>query len=64
MCMLRQECSLSMLHRNCKKMHGGVRLGGLSMPNIMHMPFYVKPRGIKKSPITYMVKIELTYISA
>ena len=30
---LRQGCSLSMLHRTYEKMHGGVRLGGLSMPN-------------------------------
>ena len=39
MCMLRQGCSLSMLHRTCKKVHGGIRLGGLGMPNIMHMFF-------------------------
>ena len=38
-----------------KELHGGVRLGGLSMPNIMCMPFYFKPRGIKKYPILYMV---------
>ena len=55
MYMLRQGCSLSMLHRTCEKLHGGVKLGGLSMPNIMHVPFYFKPRGIKKNPIPYMV---------
>ena len=32
MCMYRQGCSLSMLHRTCEKLHWGVRLGGLSMP--------------------------------
>ena len=37
--MLRQGCSLSILHRTCEKLHGGVRLGGLSIPNIMHMLF-------------------------
>ena len=51
MCMLRQGCSLSMLQRTCEKMHGGVRFGGLSMPNILHMPFYFKPRGVKKYSI-------------
>ena len=55
MCMLRQECSLSMLHTTYAKLHGGVRLGGLSMPNIMCMPFYFKPKGIKKNSIPYMV---------
>ena len=34
--MLRQGCSLSILHRTCEKVHGGVRLGGLGMPNILH----------------------------
>ena len=37
--MLRQGYSLSMLHRICEKLYGGVRLGGLSMHNIMHMLF-------------------------
>ena len=32
MCMLRQWCSLNMLHRTCEYMHWGARLGGLSMP--------------------------------
>ena len=49
--MLRQRCSLSMLHRTCEKLHGVVTLSGLSMPNIMHMPFYFKPRSVKKYPI-------------
>ena len=50
--MLRQGCSLSMLHRTCEKLHWGVRLGGLGMPNILCMPFYFKCSGIKKySPI-------------
>ena len=53
--MLREGCSLSMLHRICEKLQGGIRLGGLSMPNIMHMPFYFKPRGIRKYPIPYVV---------
>ena len=37
--MLRQGCSLIMLLRPCEKLHGDVRLGGLNMTNIMHMPF-------------------------
>ena len=37
--MLSQECSQSMLHRMCEKLYGGVMLGGLSMPNILCMPF-------------------------
>ena len=53
--MLSQEYSLSMLHRTCEKLHGGVRLGALSMPNILYMPFYFKPRGIKENPIPLMV---------
>ena len=36
--MLRQGCSLGMLHRTCENVHGGVRLGGLGMPNILCMP--------------------------
>ena len=51
MCMLRQRCSLSMLHRTCEKVHGGVRLGGLGMPNNLHMPFHFKPRGVKRNSI-------------
>ena len=48
--MLQQGCTLSMFHRTCEKLHGGVglvaRLGGgirlvvLSMPNILFKPFY------------------------
>ena len=30
---VRQGCSLSMFHRTCEKLHGDVRLGGLSMPS-------------------------------
>ena len=55
MYMLRQKCSLSMAHRTCEYVHGGVRLGGLGMPNIVCMPFYFKPRGIKKYSISHMV---------
>ena len=55
MCMLRQGCSLSMLHRTCENVHGGVRLCGLGMPNILCMLFYFKPRGIKKYSIPFMV---------
>ena len=53
--MLKQGCSVSMLHRTCEKVHGGLRLAGLGMPNIMCMPFYFMPRGIKKDSIPYMV---------
>ena len=63
MCLLRQECSLSMLHRTRENVTGGVRLGGLGMPNILCMPFYFEPRGINKYSIPYMVQIELIYIS-
>ena len=34
---------------------GGVRLGGQGMPNIMHIPFYFKPRGLKKNSIPNMM---------
>ena len=62
MCMLRQGCSLRMLHRTCENVHGVLGWVGLGMPNILHLPFYFKPRGIKKYSIPYMVQIELTYI--
>ena len=52
--MLREACSLSTLYRTCENVHGGVRLGGLGMPNILHIPFYFKPRDIKKYSIPYM----------
>ena len=55
MCILRQGCSLSMLHRTCEKVHGGVRLGGLRLPNIMYMPCYLNPGDINKYPIPYRV---------
>ena len=55
MCMLRQRHSLSMLHRTCEKVHWGVRLGGYGIPNILCMPLYFNPRGIKKYSIPYMV---------
>ena len=29
---------------------GGVWLGGLSMLNSLHMPFYFKPRAVKEEP--------------
>ena len=44
--MLKQWCSLSMLQRFCENMHGGVALGGLSMPNewcTLCMSIYFKP---------------------
>ena len=46
MCMLRQWCSLSMLHRTCENMYRDVRLGRLNMPNgwcTLHMLIYFKP---------------------
>ena len=48
MYMLRQGCFLSMLLRTCEKVHGGIRLAGLGMPNILCIPFYFKPMDIKK----------------
>ena len=33
MCMLRQGCSLSMLHRTCEKLHGG--LGWFSIMGVL-----------------------------
>ena len=66
MCILRQWCSLSMLHRSCENMYGGVGFGGLSMLNgwcSLWMPIYFKPWGIEKYSVPYMVQIELTYIS-
>ena len=65
MCKLRQWCSLSMLHRTCENMHGGVALGGLSKHNRWYtlcMPIYFEPWGIKKYSVPYKVQIELTYI--
>ena len=53
--MLRQGCSLSMFHRTWENLYGSGMLGGLSMPNIMCLPFYFKPRGFKKNPILCMV---------
>ena len=52
-----------MLHRTCEKLHGGVRLGGLSIPSILYMPLNFQPRGVKMYSLPYMVQIELTYIS-
>ena len=40
---------------NLCKIAWGVRLGGLSMPSIMHMPFYFRPRDIKTNTVLYMV---------
>ena len=65
MCMLRQWCSLSMLHRTCEYMHG-VLGWGISMPSgwcILCTHIYFKPRGIKMYSFPYLVQIELTYIS-
>ena len=63
--MLRQWCSLSMLHRTCESMHWGVRLGGLSMPNgcTLCMPIYFKTWGIKSTLSHIWFKIELIFIS-
>ena len=49
MCMLRQRCSLGMLHRTCENMHRDVGLGGMSIPIgwcTLHMPIYFKPWGM------------------
>ena len=54
--------SLSMLHRTCENVHGGVRLGGLGMPNILQMLFILS-QGVLRSTLSNMVKIELTNIS-
>ena len=53
--MLRQGCSLSMSHRTCEKVHRGVKLGGLGMPNILHMSFYFKYSDVEKYSMPYMV---------
>ena len=52
MCMLTKE-----------DLHGGDRLGGLGIHNILGMPFYFEPRVIKEYPITNMMQNELIYIS-
>ena len=57
MCMLRQWYFLSMLHRTCENMYGGVRLGGLSMPNrwfTLCMPIYFNPWCIKRYSVPYI----------
>ena len=51
MSMLRQRCSLSMLHRSCEYVHGGVRLDGLGMLNILCMPFTLSP-GVLRSTLS------------
>ena len=43
-------CSLSMFHRSCEKLHGGVRLGRLGMPNFLCMAIYFKPMGVQHNP--------------
>ena len=48
MCKLRQVCSLSMLNRTYENCIGLLGWVGLGMPNILCMPFYFKPRGIKR----------------
>ena len=47
--MVRQGCSLSMLYKTCEKLKGHVRLGGLSMPNILCMLFYFKSRVLRRT---------------
>ena len=49
MYMLRQGCSLSMLHRTCEKVHGDVRLGGLGMSNICACLFILSPRVLRST---------------
>ena len=34
---------MSMPHRTYEKLHRSVRLSGLSMPNVLHIPFYLSP---------------------
>ena len=53
--MLRQWCSLRMLHRTCEEMHGSVRLCGLAMPNSFCTPIYFEARGVKKYSIPYVI---------
>ena len=53
MLMLRQGCSLSMLHRTFEKVHRGVRLAGLGMPNILCMPFILSP-GVLRRTISHI----------
>ena len=43
-----------MLHRTCENVHGGVRLGGLGIPNILHMPFYFKGPGVLRSNLSHI----------
>ena len=59
MCMLRQGCSLSMLHRTCEPVHWSVRLDGLGMPNILHMPLYFKPRILRSTLSHIWCKLNL-----
>ena len=64
--MLRQWCSMSMLHRTCEYIHVGVRFGGLSLPNgwcFLHIPISFEPWGVKKYSVPYMMQIELACIS-
>ena len=51
-----------MLHRTCEKLHGSVRLGGLSMPNVMCMPFYFKPRVLIRTLSHLWCKLNLPIV--
>ena len=57
--MLRQGCSLSMLHRTCEILHGNVRLDGLRMPNILHMPFFLSSEILRNTLSHIWCKLKL-----
>ena len=61
MCMFSQGYSLSMLHRTCEYMQRCIRLVALSMPNIMHMPFYFK-LGVLRSTLSHIFGVNGTYL--
>ena len=57
--MLRQGCSLIMLHRSCEKLHGGVRFSRLSMPNTMHILFILSPGILRRILSHILCKLNL-----
>ena len=61
MCMHRQGCSLTMLHRSCKKVHGGIRLGDWACPISCTCLFILSPRVLRNtlSHISYKLNLPI-----
>ena len=57
--MLRQGCYLSMLHRICEILHGGVRLGVLGMPISCACLFILSPGLLRRTLSHIWCKLNL-----